>query len=72
MNNLVFSTSLLSVKCPVRSEDYSFTIPKRQILGTSVALSEAEAHWRTFLSSLVQRGLSGVELIVSDDPFTTL
>ena len=40
---------------------------KRQILGTSVALSEAEAHWRTFLSSLVERGLSGVQMIVSDD-----
>lgn len=39
----------------------------RQILGTSVALSEAEAHWRSFLSSLVDRGLSGVQMIVSDD-----
>ena len=28
MNNLVFSTSLLSVRCPVRSEGYSFTVPK--------------------------------------------
>src|SRR5690606_36202972 len=26
---------------------------KRTILGVSVALSEAEAHWRTFLTSLV-------------------
>ena len=40
---------------------------KRQILGTSVALSEAEAHWRAFLTSLVERGLSGVQMIVSDD-----
>ena len=28
MNNLVCSTSLVSVRCPVRSEGYSFTIPK--------------------------------------------
>jgi len=40
---------------------------KRQILGVSVALSEHETHWREFLRSLVERGLSGVRLIVSDD-----
>ena len=40
---------------------------KRSILGVSVALSEAEAHWRQFLSSLQQRGLQGVAFIVSDD-----
>jgi transposase-like protein len=40
---------------------------KRQIIGVSVALSEQEAHWRQFLKSLVERGLSGVRLIVSDD-----
>ena len=40
---------------------------KRQILGVSVALSEAEVHWRTFLQSLQARGLCGVEFIVSDD-----
>jgi transposase-like protein len=39
---------------------------KRQILGVSVSLGEQEVHWRTFLQSLVQRGLSGIELIVSD------
>jgi putative transposase len=39
---------------------------KRVILGVSVALSEHEVHWRTFLQSLVQRGLAGVELIISD------
>lgn len=38
----------------------------REVLGTSVAVSEHEVHWRTFLRSLVERGLSGVELIVSD------
>lgn len=40
---------------------------QRTVLGVSVALSEAEVHWRTFFQSLVQRGLSGVEFIVSDD-----
>jgi transposase-like protein len=40
---------------------------RRSILGTSVALSEAEIHWRDFLASLQARGLSGVEYVVSDD-----
>lgn len=40
---------------------------KRHILGTSVALSEAEVHWRAFLQSLVDRGMKGVRLIASDD-----
>jgi putative transposase len=39
----------------------------RSLLGVSVALSEAEVHWRTFFQSLVQRGLGGVTYIVSDD-----
>jgi transposase-like protein len=39
---------------------------KRAVLGVSVALSEQEVHWRTFLQSLVERGLRGVELIISD------
>jgi transposase-like protein len=40
---------------------------KREILGVSVSLSEHEVHWRTFLESLKTRGLSGVQLITSDD-----
>jgi putative transposase len=40
---------------------------KREILGVSVALSEAEIHWRNFLNDLGQRGMHGVKLIVSDD-----
>jgi len=40
---------------------------KRSILGVSVALSEAEAHWRAFLSSLQNRGLHSAQLIISDD-----
>ena len=40
---------------------------KRTILGLSVALSEAEVHWRDFLQSLQQRGLCSLQLLVSDD-----
>lgn len=32
-----------------------------------MALSEHEVHWRSFLSSLQERGLSGVSLFISDD-----
>ena len=39
---------------------------RRSILGVSVSLSEAEAHWRDFLASLQARGLHGVKLVVSD------
>ncbi len=39
----------------------------RDILGCSVSLSEAEVHWRAFLSELKDRGLCGIEFIVSDD-----
>lgn len=40
---------------------------KRSILGVSVALSEAEVHWRQFLASLQERGLHAPQLIISDD-----
>jgi len=40
---------------------------RRRVLGVSVALSEAEVHWRAFLDGLVARGMRGVEFIVSDD-----
>lgn len=39
---------------------------KRTLLGVSVSLGEQEVHWRSFLQSLVSRGLRGVQLIVSD------
>ncbi len=39
---------------------------RRDVLGCSVSLSEAEVHWRAFLSSLKDRGLYGIEFIVSD------
>ena len=40
---------------------------KRRILGVSVSLSEAQVHWRSFMESLLERGLKGVQLITSDD-----
>lgn len=40
---------------------------RREIVGVSTSLSEAEVHWRGFLESLQKRGLTGVELFISDD-----
>lgn len=40
---------------------------QRAILGVSITLSEAEVHWRDFLTSLQDRGLHGTIFIVSDD-----
>jgi len=40
---------------------------RRSLLGVSCDPSEAEVHWRTFLNSLVDRGMRGVRYIVSDD-----
>jgi len=39
---------------------------KRDVLGISCSISEAEIHWRTFLTGLVSRGLHGLTLITSD------
>ena len=39
---------------------------QRCVLGVSVSLSEAEVHWREFLSSLKHRGMHGMKLVVSD------
>lgn len=39
---------------------------KREIIGISVSLSEAEIHWREFFESLSTRGLHGLQLIISD------
>ena len=40
---------------------------RRSVLGLSVALSEAETHWREFLRSLKKRGMHGLIMITSDD-----
>ena len=39
---------------------------KRSILGVSCALSEAEVHWRNFLSNLKERGIGLPDSITSD------
>jgi putative transposase len=39
---------------------------RREILGFDVGEAETEAFWREFLKSLIARGLSGVQLVVSD------
>jgi transposase-like protein len=38
----------------------------REVIGLDVGEAETEAFWRSFLRGLVRRGLSGVQLIVSD------
>jgi len=40
---------------------------QREILGIDIATSEDGAGWQAFLRSLVTRGLSGVQLVISDD-----
>jgi transposase-like protein len=40
---------------------------KREVLGVSSKLSEAEVHWHDFLLQLKDRGLHGVKMFVSDD-----
>jgi hypothetical protein len=39
---------------------------EREILGLDVGYSKDEVFWRDFLSSLKQRGLSGVQLVIRD------
>lgn len=39
----------------------------REIVGCDLFTAEDEAAWRVFLGDLTERGLSGVELVVSDD-----
>lgn len=55
------------VSCAILTAIGIGTDGKRSILGTSCSLSEAEVHWRTFLESLIARGMHGVKFIVSDD-----
>jgi putative transposase len=40
---------------------------ERQVLGVSASLSEHETHWKAFLKGLKDRGLRGVQLVISDD-----
>jgi transposase-like protein len=39
---------------------------RREIVGFDIVTSEDTAAWTAFLRSLVARGLSGVELVISD------
>ena len=39
---------------------------RREIIGLDVGEAETEALWREFLRSLVKRGLTGVQLAISD------
>lgn len=39
---------------------------KREVLGLGIGVSEAKEFWVEFLRSLVARGLSGVQLVISD------
>jgi transposase-like protein len=39
---------------------------KRRLVGVMLGQGEAETYWRAFLHSLVQRGLCGLRLIISD------
>jgi transposase-like protein len=58
-NGQVLDAAIL-IACGVGTDGH------RDVLGCSVSLSEAEVHWRAFLSNLKDRGLHGIELIVSD------
>lgn len=40
---------------------------QRQVLGVELANRESQSSWREFLLQLKQRGLAGVEFVVSDD-----
>ena len=55
------------ISCAVFTAIGIDTEGRREILGVSVCLSEAETHWRAFLKSLKKRGLSGVKFVASDD-----
>lgn len=39
---------------------------RRDVVGASVSLSEAEVHWRAFLESLIRRGMHGLLMVISD------
>jgi putative transposase len=47
----------------------AYAVPEsgyREVIGLDVGEAETEAFWRSFLRGLVERGLSGVQLVVSD------
>lgn len=40
---------------------------RREVLGVEIANRESKSSWREFLLGLVERGLCGVELVITDD-----
>ncbi|ESW65316.1 hypothetical protein X772_35575 [Mesorhizobium sp. LSJC280B00] len=40
---------------------------RRQVLGVELANRESHSSWREFVAGLKNRGLDGVEFVVSDD-----
>jgi len=42
---------------------------RREVLGLEIGTSEEEPIWTDFLRKLARRGLSGVKLVVSDNPY---
>ena len=60
-HNGVMRSCAVLIAVGVRTRD-----GKRTVLGCSISLSEAEVHWREFLSSLKKRGLNLPKSITSD------
>ncbi len=58
--NFAYHTTIKLVKHYVRNNG------KRSISGLSVSPSEAESHWRKFLSTPKQRELNGLNMIIAD------
>jgi len=67
-------TATMSARTPYLAQPMSMSVVatgiaadgSREILGLDVGNSEDEVFWRGFLTSLKQRGLGGVRLVISD------
>ena len=57
---MVRDVAVLSVICIGPDE-------RHRILGVSCALSESKVNWRAFFESLLKRGMSDLQFVVSDD-----
>ena len=70
---LLVDATYFKVRCGVRYESKALLIVAgiredglREILGASIADSEDSGYWLTLFKSLKDRGLEGVELVISD------
>jgi len=70
---LLVDATYFKVRCGVRYESKALLIVAgiredglREILGASIADSEDSGYWLTLFKSLKDRGLDGVELVISD------